>query len=87
MRVHNYLEDIVERLIDHYRDRNPDFCGCGQCTADVAARVLTRMQPAYASTIVGHAIRSVSVEQPDSQAQVMVEIVRAAEAISANPHH
>lgn len=87
MRVHNYLEEIVERLVDHYAERNPDFCGCEQCCADVAAMVLTRMQPAYASTTMGHAIRSVAVEQPDTQAKAMVEIVRAAEAISSNPHH
>lgn len=87
MRVHNYLEEIVERLTDNYADRTPDFCGCEQCKADVAAMVLTKLQPAYASTTVGHAIRSVTVEQPGVQAKAMVEIVQAAEKIAANPHH
>ena len=60
---------------------------CEQCKAVVAAMVLTKMQPAYASTTVGHAIRSVTVEQPGVQAKAMVEIVQAAEKIAANPHH
>jgi hypothetical protein len=45
MRVHNYLEEIVERLTDDYPDRTPDFCGCEQCKAVVAAMVLTKCRP------------------------------------------
>ena len=49
--------------------------------------VLGRLEPAYASADVGHAVRSVAVEQPQSQAKALVEIVKAAEKIGNNPHH
>lgn len=74
-------------MIENYAERNPDFCDCDQCKGDVAAMVLGQLQPAYASTDVGRAVRSVTVERPEIRAKTMVEIVKAAEKIGANPHH
>jgi competence protein ComFB len=87
MRLHNHLEETVEQLVDRLAVSDPDFCGCEQCRTDVAALALGRLRPAYSSTPVGHAVRTVTSDRPRARSEALVEVLKAAQTIKERPHH
>lgn len=86
MEVKNVMEQIVFDCIDK-NIKILNCCDCPQCRMDIAACVLNRLPPRYVTTETGELYTRVSQMGEEFKTEVMVEVIRAAEAVRNFPKH
>lgn len=87
----NYTETAVLELLDDvlekYKEKHPDICYCTRCREDVMAIALNNIPPHYVVTETGKVLKQVSFERLGGKAQVITQIIKAMEIVSKNPRH
>jgi len=87
IKIHNYMEDVVEDAYDAFAQANKEFCGCEKCRLDVIARTLNRLPAKYVVTSKGAMYTKLDSLGMQSRTDVDKELARAVKAVSKNPKH
>lgn len=85
--VRNYMEKIVWDKLDQLLNEVAVVCDYGKCRADIAARALNELKPAYATTRRGETLLKAASLDPQLSVDVVSVLSRAMEIVSRNPHH
>jgi competence protein ComFB len=84
----NLLEDAIASVYADLRARNPEFCACDDCRADVLAMALNSARPRYSGgTAQGLALASLDLQGAATRASLAVTLMEAMRRVAANPNH
>ncbi|MBF8983656.1 late competence development ComFB family protein [Lutibacter sp. B2] len=83
----NYMETIVDSLLNTVLKSYEDICTCSKCKKDIKAVVLNNVEPLY--IVTGEGASYVKLRELNIQFKVSItrEIVKAIEVVSKNPKH
>jgi len=87
MKLHNYMEDLVEDVINEVLAEPKNFCTCELCRTDVAARVLNRMPARYVATQRGSAFIKLETLSVQFRTDVLREVTQSMACVAKNPRH
>ncbi|MTI79611.1 MAG: competence protein ComFB [Firmicutes bacterium] len=88
--LHNYTETAVLQLLNDViknHQKENEMCTCERCRQDIMAIALNNLPPSYIVTDTGEIITQVSFNQFGGRAQVITQIMKAAEIVASNPRH
>lgn len=84
----NLLEKTIQETLDDLRVRNPQFCGCEQCGADVMTYALNKIRPRYTSGgDLGVALANLDLRGDNARATIAVTVMEAMRRVGTNPYH
>lgn len=87
LKLKNFMEDVVIQILDEILTEKKDFCNCERCRLDIMAIALNHLPPKYTVTEEGEVFTKIQLLSQQFRADAMVEIVKAIEIVSKNPHH
>lgn len=87
MEFKNYMEVIVEKKMDEVLEQYPDCCTCDICRRDIAVIALNNLHPRYVSTEKGKLFARIQEMNLQSEVEVLRQLMKAVEIVSAHPHH
>lgn len=87
MKLHNYMEDVVIRMIDLAIEKYPEVCKCRKCRLDIAAIALNNLPPKYIVTERGELFTKVDGMEVQFDVDVLKEVTKAIEIVSKKPKH
>jgi competence protein ComFB len=84
----NLLEGTLRELYSDLRARNPEFCPCERCQADVMALALNSTRPRYTGgSAQGMALASLDLQGAATRASLSVTLLDAMRRVGMNPNH
>ncbi len=86
MKVHNIMEEIVERMLERVMESVP-MCMCDQCCMDVLALALCSLPPRYISTDKGDVYLRYELYTDQMQAEITAALLRACGKVASSPRH
>jgi len=87
MKVHNYMENAVDMLIDKVLNKYDDMCKCEICVNDIKAIALNKLKPHYVSTKKGDLYTKVDEMYVQFDVDIYKALVEAVEIVKKNPRH
>ncbi|WAH37299.1 late competence development ComFB family protein [Alicyclobacillus dauci] len=87
MAVYNVTEQMAKEALHDSVFRSIMACTCQLCQDDALAIALNRLPVRYVATQQGEAYVKANYMQPQLQSDVLRELTRAAQVVSANPRH
>ncbi len=87
MAERNYMEDIVNEVMEHALAKRDDICKCEQCREAIRNFVLERLDPHHVENHQDHARVRVQTVDNQFRADVMKELILAIEHTKNNPCH
>ncbi|MFD2171480.1 late competence development ComFB family protein [Tumebacillus lipolyticus] len=87
MKVTNLMEQIVEDVMEEHWKNLKIECTCQLCKNDILAVTLNALSPRYVAHDKGRVIVKARMMDEQMQADVLREIARAANIVSAKPSH
>lgn len=84
--VKNIMEDIVYEKMNSIID-SLGCCTCEKCKADIIAYVLNHVTPRYVASEKGELFSKVQELNQNSNTDILMKIVSAAELIKERPRH
>ena len=87
MSIHNYMEDIVENVINDVLKKRKDLCKCAKCKSDAIAWALNRLPSKYIATQKGMVYARLDELNAQFDTDVAREVARALSVVKANPRH
>ena len=87
MGIHNYMEDIVENVIDDVLFKRDDLCKCEKCKLDVMAWSLNRLPSKYIATQKGRVYAKLEELNCQFNTDVTREIAQGIDQVKGNPRH
>ena len=86
MLLKNYMEDVVLSIMDEVIG-NMEICKCEKCKMDIAAIALNNLPPKYVVTDKGELYSKVNFLKGQFNADVILEITKAAMIVKRLAHH
>lgn len=87
----NYTETAVMELLDDvlekYKQEHPNLCTCLHCREDMMAISLNNLPPHYVVTETGSVLKRLSFDRLGGKAQVIAQILNAADIVRKTPRH
>ena len=82
----NYMEEVVEDMLDDILHiyKKEKIC-CDKCREDILSISLNHLQPMYYSTEKTY--HKVKTLDPQMQAKITTEIMKAMDIVNKNPRH
>lgn len=87
MKIHNYIEEAVIKMVQDLLKKREDMCQCEQCQMDIAAIALNHLKPKYVVTEKGELFTKVDEMDIQFSADLIKEITEAMDVVSKRPHH
>jgi len=87
VKIKNSMEDFVFSKINGILAEYGDICKCEKCKTDIALLALNHLPPRYVCTDKGDTLTRLNLYQPEKDVDMIREIAKAVEIVSANPHH
>ena len=87
MKIHNFMEVAVEKLLPSLLKSYPKVCTCDRCMSDIKAIALNNLKPKYVSTEKGELYSKVDGMSNQFEVDIEKEIVKAIEIVKENPRH
>ena len=85
--IKNYMEDLVERTLPEILAGYPDICKCPNCLDEIRAKALNQLKPQYFVESRGNVFTKLNSLQSQFKTDIVTEIIKATDLISANPRH
>ena len=85
--VKNYMEIIVEDVLDGILEKSDLKCKCQMCKDDIQAITLNNLKPIYVSTEQGELYTRLNEFSVQFKADVIQEILCSIEKVGENPRH
>ncbi len=83
----NYMEVIVDDMIEDILEKEELDCRCERCIEDVKAIALNNLRPMYVATEEGVLYTKLKEMNFQFKADVVREIMNGVEKIRQNPRH
>lgn len=83
----NYMEVIVDDMIEEILEREELDCRCERCIEDIKAIALNNLRPMYVATEEGVLYTKLKEMNFQFKADVVREIMNGVEKIRQNPRH
>jgi len=87
IKLHNFMEYVVFEILESISKERNDFCKCERCKLDIAAIALNNLRPHYTVTEEGEVYAKVQMLIQQFKTDAIIEILKAIEIVSRNPHH
>lgn len=87
MELVNYTLNIVWDILDEVLSEREDICKCEQCRYDMACMAVNRLKPNYVVNRHGSVYAKVKMLSQQNRIDILTEVVKAVDKVSANPHH
>lgn len=85
--VKNYMEIIVEDVLEEMLKTSDLKCKCDECQDDIKAIALNNLQPIYIATERGALFSRLNEFSIQFRADVIREILNAIDKVKKNPRH
>ncbi len=83
----NYMETVVEEMLEICLKKGETFCGCDRCRLDVSAYALNHLPSKYVVTPKGEKYAQMESLGLQSKTEVMARVLESIEVITKNPRH
>ncbi|MCT4595799.1 MAG: late competence development ComFB family protein [Anaeromicrobium sp.] len=83
----NYMEYIVDNLLQKTLNEYPFICTCSMCKTDIKAIALNNLKPMYVATADGESYLKANSLDRQFLSDVVAEIAKAIEIVSSKPRH
>lgn len=87
MQLINFTEKRVWETLDEMLEEKTGICKCERCRLDIAAMALNRLKPNYAVSKHGNVYARIKMLGQQTCADVVAEVAKALEQVTARPHH
>ena len=87
MELKNFMEDVVLGKLDQVLAQYPDCCEGDQWRGDIASLALNHLPAHYSSTEKGEIFTRVQAMSLEYEVEVIQQIAKAIELVSAHPRH
>jgi competence protein ComFB len=77
----------VWQTLDEVLEQREDICKCEQCRYDMACMALNNLRPNYFVSKHGSVYAKLVELSQQSRTDVLIEVTRAVDRVSNNPHH
>lgn len=84
--IKNIMETLTENKLDEIID-DLNCCCCEKCRTDIITYALNHLPPKYISTICGKVFAESEILSDQYGADVITQLVQAANLVRANPQH
>lgn len=85
--VKNYMEIVVENVLDEVLKTSDLECKCEECKDDIKAITLNNLKPTYVATDKGALYTRLNEFNVQFKTDVVQEIMNSIEKIKENPRH
>lgn len=87
MKLHNYMEDVVEKMLNELLSDPKVACTCEQCRKDATAFALNRLPPRYVASQKGLAFTEIDALCTKFRTEVVREVKKAIASVAEHPKH
>lgn len=87
MEIHNYMEDLVEDILENLLSKRDDVCNCKKCKSDIAALALNKLPCKYVVTQKGRVYTKLAELELQLRIDIVKELVKAMERVKSSPQH
>lgn len=85
--IKNYMEVIVDDVLDDILETSDLNCKCEECKDDVRAIALNNLKPIYVATDKGTLYTKLNEFNIQFKTDVVKEILNSIEKVKKNPRH
>ena len=87
MRMHNYMEEVVQDELEMLLAEKDDICKCQKCRYDMMVWALNRLPSQYVVTDRGRLYTRLSEQETQFKADVVRVLAKAMLHVAKNPQH
>jgi hypothetical protein len=87
MERRNYMEKMVEDILSEILVSSPDLKDCGAYREEIIALALTKCEPFYTTTDLGHAVVKTRMDSSGFRSKVTSIVMEAIGQVKKNPRH
>lgn len=87
MELVNFTLKWIWEILDEVLKEREDICKCEKCRYDIACLAVNRLKPNYVVSEHGRLYAKTKMLSQQSRTDVLTEILKAIEKVTANPHH
>lgn len=81
----NYMEKMVEDILSEIFKSYPDYSDCKEYREEIIALALTKCEPYYTTSDVGHAVVKTKMDSSGFRSKVTSIVIEAIEKVKKNP--
>ncbi len=81
----NYMEQLVEEILSEIFDSYSEFENCKPYREEIIALALTKCEPFYTTTDLGHAVVKTRMDNSGFRSKVTSIVMEAIEQVKKNP--
>jgi hypothetical protein len=81
----NYMENMVEEILSDIFESYPDYEKCKPYREEIIALALTKCEPFYTTSDVGHAVVKTRMDSSGFRSKVTSIVLEAIEKVKENP--
>ncbi len=81
----NYMENLVENILSDIFESYPDYENCKPYREEIIALALTKCEPFYTTSDVGHAVVKTRMDSSGFRSKVTSIVLEAIEKVKENP--
>lgn len=81
----NYMEKMVEDILSEIFKSYPDYADCKGYREEIIALALTKCEPYYTTSDVGHAVVKTKMDSSGFRSKVTSIVIEAIEKVKKNP--
>jgi len=83
----NYMEKMVEDILSEIFESYPDFESCRPYREEIIALALTKCEPFYTTSDLGHAVVKTRMDSAGFRSKVTSVVMEAIGQVKNNPRH
>jgi len=87
MKMHNYMEDVVEKVLGEHLDGSSHIANCEKCRKDVLALTLNNLPAKYVVTGDDETYGKLDEIEEQNIEEIMKELKIAIEIVNISPLH
>jgi competence protein ComFB len=87
MRMHNYMEEVVQDELEMLLSEKDDICKCQKCRYDMMVWALNRLPSQYVVTDRGRLYTKLNEQETQFKADVVRVLAKAMLHVAKNPQH
>lgn len=87
MRMHNYMEEVVQDELELLLADKDDLCKCQKCRYDIMVWALNRLPAQYVITDRGRLYTRLSEQEAQFKVDVVKVLTKAIQHVARNPQH
>lgn len=87
MKVHNFIEVEVDKLLPNLLEKYTGMCKCQKCVADIKAITLNNLIPHYVASEKGELYTKLLEFDSQTEVDIYKELIKAINIVKGRPQH